>query len=163
MKEYYRGGDVLQAYGEKHWGSLWRADDATVQACYDARAAYAAQENAKRDAEEQKRLEYCAKERVEALAANGGVKFNPIGMMGKVSYYAANMVDHNEKPCFAVLAVRYMVDEYNWDNPGKMVWVGALNYAEAYDDKPHTMASCSPSDNGDTLEELFQNVIVRVW
>lgn len=159
----------LNNYGKGSYGKLMCAETAEqialVEACYEKRNAYQAVEKARKEAMAAERQARINDEIQQALSANVGVKFNPIGMMGKVSYFAANAVNKNGKPCFVVLGVMRKVDQFDWENPGKMVWIGALNYAESsgneYD--PHTMASCSPDCKGDTLEELFQDAIVRVW
>jgi hypothetical protein len=100
-----------------------------------------------------------------ALAANADVAFAPIGKLGEVEYHAANVVNANGRPCFVVVGVVQKV-EYSWRYDTKtLVWVGTLNYAEDRGDEygPNSMASCSPDLRADTLPELFQAAIVRVW
>lgn len=177
MKAPYTGAAVrLESYGSGNYYNLYRAttpeDIATVDAAYAKRAAASSAEKAAKDEKVRKAQEREAKEKADALAANFQVEFQEIGLLGNQRYFAANVLNHNNRMCFAVVGVR-RDKEVDWDairstngeREYKMVWRGMLNYAENRGDEYSigTMASCSPDEKADTLPELFQNVIARIW
>lgn len=174
MREYYRGsGERLMAWGKGNYYDVFTATTpeqiALVEQAYAARADAKAQKEAERLDQVRKLEEYRDREKREALEANAGLEFKEIGVLGVNRYFAAHIVNKQGHMCFAVVGV-HQEEIHDWA-PGtfetitKKVWKADLNYAE--DRGPEysigSMASCSPSNDGKTLDELFENVVARVW
>lgn len=176
MREYYKGsGEKLEAYGEGSQGTLYRvvtpAHTEAVDASYAERAQAAAQERADRDARDQERRDRIARDRANALAANPNVVFNQIGALGNATYYAANIVNEEGHMCFVVVGAYRQVDIYDRDSETReqnmtLKWYATINYSEfrSSNNSLGSMASCSPDLGAcNTIDELFQAAIARVW
>jgi hypothetical protein len=169
----------LTNYGKESTGWLVSITtdemEAVVNASYQARKDAAEAKTAKLRKENEERIARIAKERADALAANPGIDWRQIGSLGDMIYYQASMRNERGNVCFVIAGIQrkteteYVVDPATGDETRTkvQVWQASVNYSEYRPDSSSgyigTMASCSDPQSGKTLDEAFENVIVRVW
>lgn len=125
-------------------------------------------EEKEREREEQKRIE-----KAQALAANPNIKFSQFAVLGNSSYYSANIIDASGDMNLIVVGVKYMKDPTFWHygNTGDTVpmkWVGKVSWTEIRnsdraDSTPNGLSASSNDIVADTLDELFNETIYKVW
>lgn len=163
--------EYFEPYGKDSSGAIFKIitaeDNAAVDASYAQRVKDETEKAAARQAKDEERKRYMAEHRAAALAANEGVTFTEFGTLGTLRYFSANVINEAGRMCMVIVCARRQVDHYNYDEneKGKQVWMGAVNYEELNTDRsePGTMASCSGTRKGDTLAAMFEEVIAYVY
>lgn len=171
MKKFYNGGpEYFEPYGDAQ-GNLYRllTPDAVdvVLNSYTARAEEKVREEAFKAAKAQEYKDRVAKDRAAALAANPDTTFVQFTALGDDKYYHGFVTNEAGRTVLAVVAVRRMKND-SWDKDERenkpFIWKAVINYAENRDQQygPRSMGSVSDV-KADSIEELFQNVICRMW